>query len=459
MATTTAGGGSMDQRHINARLERLPHTSWHNRMRAIICTAWFFDAFDSLAIAYVLPTLIGLWKLGPAQIGTLIAIGFAGQLLGSVAAGWLAERWGRINTMILTLLIFTVMSFACAFAWSYESLLWFRFIQGIGLGGEVPIMAAYVNEFARAERRGRFSLSMQVLFAVGLFVVALVGVWVVPNLGWQWMFIIGAVPALLAWPLRAMLPESPRWLASQGRVEEADRALAKLEQTAISEGKVLPPVPDNLPPVEVAKPAFAHLFRGIYARRTVTLWAIWISAYFCTYGVTTWAPSLFRTVYKLPVQQSLVYGLAISGIGLLGALSAIYLIDRIGRKPMFAIGLLAGSLPLFAVGVAGELTPQQVLFAICLSFLFISMLALSLATYTAESYPNHMRALGGGVAGAWQRGASMVAPFLVGVVLPKYGINSVFIMFGVVALVGGLVVLAFATETKGRVLEELSPTS
>src|SRR6185312_14582827 len=139
-----------------------------------------FDAFDSLVIAYVLPSLIGLWNLSPPQIGSLIAVGFAGQLVGSIGAGWIAERWGRLNTMIVTLLIFTIGSFACAFAWGFDSMWWIRFVQGIGLGGEVPIMAAYVNEFAKAQGRGRFSLSMQVLFAIGLTGVALAGVWVVP---------------------------------------------------------------------------------------------------------------------------------------------------------------------------------------------------------------------------------------------------------------------------------------
>src|SRR6185312_8953801 len=188
-----------------------------------------FDAFDSLVIAYVLPSLIGLWNLSPPQIGSLIAVGFAGQLVGSIGAGWIAERWGRLRTMMLTLLIFTLGSLACAFAWSYDSMWWIRLFQGIGLGGEVPLMAAYVNEFAKARGRGRFALGMQCLFAIGLSVVAIVGVWVVPHLGWQWMFIIGAAPALLALPLRTTLPESPRWLASQGRIDEADRGLKRIE--------------------------------------------------------------------------------------------------------------------------------------------------------------------------------------------------------------------------------------
>src|ERR1035437_7790512 len=115
----TAAGVTGDIHFINARLERLPYCSWHTTMRGIIGTAWFFESFDSLAIAYVLPVLIGLWKLTPGQIGALISIGFAGQLLGAIVAGWIAERWGRIPSMLLTLIIFTLMGFACALAPNY----------------------------------------------------------------------------------------------------------------------------------------------------------------------------------------------------------------------------------------------------------------------------------------------------------------------------------------------------
>jgi len=456
-AVGVPNGNESSYRHIVARIERLPVCSWHNKMRAIFGTAWFFDAFDSLAIAYVLPVLIGMWKLDPGQIGQLIAIGFAGQLIGSIGAGWLAERWGRIPTAILTLLIFTIMSFACAFAWSYQSLFWFRFIQGLGLGGEVPIMAAYVNEFAKAGRRGRFSLEIQILFAIGLPAVALVGVYVVPNWGWQWMFIIGAIPALIAFPLRTLLPESPRWLASRGRFEEADRSLKKIEDIALADGKALPALPANLPEVVAQKTRFADLFKGIYLKRTITLWCIWICTYIITYGLTTWAPSLFRTVYKLPLQQSLVYGLALTGTGLVGAILCMFLIDPVGRKKLFMAGLFIGSLPLLAFGFHPETTAPQVLTIVCSSFLFITILALGLATYTAESYPNQLRALGGGVAGAWQRGASMLGPLLVGFIIPRGGPDMVFVVFGCFALAGAIIMALFAHETRGKVLENVSP--
>ncbi|HZT51959.1 MAG TPA: MFS transporter [Stellaceae bacterium] len=456
MADIAADVG-VTRQQVVARIERLPYSSWHTKMRWIICTAWFFDAFDSLAIAAVLPPLIGMWHLAPQQIGSLIGIGFAGQLVGSIAAGWAAERWGRVPTILVTLLVFTVMSFACALATNYDTMWWFRFVQGIGLGGEVPIMAAYVNEFARAERRGLFSLSIQVQFAIGLTIVALVGVWVVPHLGWQWMFVIGGVPALLVIPMRTTLPESPRWLASKSRFDEADRNLRALEDLATREGRALPPLPRDLPAVREVKVRLGDLFKGIYLRRTLTVWVLWICTYIITYGLTAWAPSLFRTVYKLPVEQSLMYGFILSAAGLVGAFAAIGLIDSIGRKPMYLIGLGFTALPLLVFWGLGAVSAGTVLLLICLSFPFTSLLALSLATYTAENYPTQLRALGGGVASAWQRAASMVGPLLVGVILPTWGLNAVFGVFGAFAALGCVVCALFAIETRGQVLETLSP--
>jgi len=460
MANTAIGGGS-DMRQIVARIERLPYSSWHRNMRLIICSAWFFDAFDSITIAYVLPALLPVWHLNPPQIpqmiGSLIAVGFAGQLIGAIAFGWIAERWGRLNAMIVTLLIFTLGGLACAFTTTYDQMWWLRFVQGIGLGGEVPLMAAYVNEFAKADGRGRFSLSAQVLFSIGLPICALIGVYVVPNWGWQWMFVIGAVPALIAIPLRTMLPESPRWLASRGRFAEADAALKRIEDIGVKEGKALPPLPRDLPVVNEMQPRIADLFKGIYLKRTITVWFIWIGAYFVTYGLTAWAPSLFNIVYHLPVQQSLAYGLILSGVGLGGALLTIYLIEAIGRKPMFVIGLGVCCVPMLSFAFLGPQSALSVLLIVSGSFFFCSFLALGLATYTAEIYPTHLRALGGGVASAWQRAASMAGPIVVGWILPRYGINAVFVVFGLFALMGCLVTAFFAIETRSKVLEQLSP--
>jgi MFS transporter, putative metabolite:H+ symporter len=461
MTDRSASGGSTEMRQIVARIERLPYSSWHRNMRLIICSAWFFDAFDSITIAVVLPPLIGLWHLQraevPGMVGSLIGVGFFGQLIGAIAFGWIAERWGRLNTMIVTLLIFSLGALACAFAQTYDTMWWLRFVQGIGLGGEVPLMAAYINEFAKAEGRGRFSLSAQVLFAIGLPVCVLASIYIVPHWGWQWMFIIGAVPALIAIPLRSMLPESPRWLASRGRFAEADRALKQLEDIATREGKTIPPMPKDLPVVDETKPRLAELFQGIYLKRTISVWFIWAGAYFVTYGLTAWAPTLFGFVFHMSVHDSLVYSFILQGIGLAGALSTVYLIEAIGRRPMFIIGLGVCCVPLLSFAFLGKVSALTVLLIVSGSFFFCSFLALGLATYTAEIYPTHLRALGGGVASAWQRAASMAGPLVVGWILPRWGLNAVFVAFGLSALMGAIVAIFFAIETRSHVLEKLSP--
>jgi len=373
------------------------------------------------------------------------------------AFGWIAEHWGRRFAMLTTLLIFSIGALACAGAQSYDVLWWLRLIQGIGLGGEIPLMAAYVNEFAKAQDRGRFSISIQVLFSIGLVTVALVGVYVVPHWGWRWMFIIGAVPTLLAIPLRILLPESPRWLTSQGRYYEADRALTRIEQIAARDGKVVPALPVDLPEVVEVRPRIADLFKGIYLRRTISVWLIWIGAYFVSYGITAWMPSLFRTVYHLDVQQSLTYGLINSVIGLCGAFTALYLIEAIGRRRMFIISLTGCCVALLSFALLPPLSAAGTLAVATAGFFFLSPTLLSLATYTAEIYPTHLRALGGGVASSWQRGASVVGTTVVGWVLPSFGINAVFVMFGLFALMGAIVAFFFAIETRAQVLERVSP--
>jgi putative MFS transporter len=124
MARPQSGGATPED--ILARIERLPLSSWQIRTRIIVGTATFFDAFDALAIAYVLPVIVPLWKLAPGQIGTLISAGFVGQLVGALVGGSLAERFGRRPVIVVAVLWFGLLSLACGFAWSYESLLVLR---------------------------------------------------------------------------------------------------------------------------------------------------------------------------------------------------------------------------------------------------------------------------------------------------------------------------------------------
>ena len=444
---------------LEARIDRLPFSSWHLRVGMVIGSGWFFDAFDALAIAYVLPVLISVWGLTPGEVGVVISIGYAGQAIGSIFFGWLGERAGRVPCAQYTLLIFSIMSLACAFAPNYFPLLAMRFIQGLGLGGEIPIMATYISEIAPARHRARFSLGYQFFFAVGLVVVAFVGTRVVPAFGWRWMFAIGALPALLVLPLRRLLVESPRWLASRNRLKEADQVLTTIEDlVSRHQTKPLPPAPENMPPTQPSATRLADLFKGIYLRRTLCVWFLWLATNIVNYGLITWMPSVWRTIYHLPVRQSLDYGFITTAVGLAGTVSALLLLDIVGRKPMFTLGLLLCAVPLLVLAGKPGLEPSRVLALICVCFVCNAVPAFSLSTYTAEIYPTPLRALGTGIGNAWLRFAALAVPLIIGWMLPLWGMGSVFLLMGLCSLAGGVVCWLFAVETRGRPLEQLSPS-
>jgi putative MFS transporter len=321
----------------------------------------------------------------------------------------------------------------------------------------VPIAAAYIGEIAKADKRGRFFLLYQVIFAVGLAGVAVAATWVVPHLGWQWMFYIGAVPAVIALILRSTLPESPRWLASRGRLDEADRAMRAIEDEVTRSGKALPTLPTNIPPISRSRARFAELFSGAYTRRTLTIWVMWFCAYLITYGIAGWLPTVYRTVFKLPVQQSLQYTMVTPVVGVIGALACAFFIDRTGRKPWFSVAFLAGSVPLFALAFGAATTPFNVMILSTASWFFITTISLALYLYSSEIYPTRIRALGTGTGTAWVRLASIIGPFVVGMILPASGLGGVFLMFAIASLVGGVITIAFGIETRGKTLEELSP--
>lgn len=446
------------QQNIIARLERLPYSFWHVKMRLIVGIATFFDAFDAVSIAYILPVIAPLWNISPTQTGLLISISYVGQLLGAVFFGWYAERSGRTRALFWSIAIMGGMSFLCATAWSLNSLLLFRFIQGFGLGGEVPIAAAYINEVSKAHGRGKFILLYELVFVVGLVLAALLGYWIVPHLGWHYMFLIGGIPAIIIPLFIKNLPESPRWLASKMRLDEAEKAVEKIESNVSNNGQIaLPPLENSGIKVAEKSTNWRELFQGIYLRRTLTVWVIWFSAYFITYGLTTWLPSLYSRVYKLPLEQSLLFSLITNIAGLAGAFGCAMLVDIVGRKAWFTGAFLGGSLFMFLLWNSGAGTPYLVLIYASLSYTFIASISLALYLYSPEIYPTRMRALGSSIGSAWLRVASALGPYITGMVVAGYSISLVFIIFAVVALIGAIITGIFAIETKGKILEEISP--
>lgn len=425
-------------------------------------SATFFDAFDVLAIAYVLPTLIGVWKLTPRAIGVLISSSFLGQIVGALFFGWLAERVGRLQCAKISIALYSMMSLLCAASWSIPSLLACRTIQGFGLGGEVPVAAAYINEISRAKGRGRFFLIYELIFPIGLVGASLIGFWLVPIFGWRAMFLIGGLPAILVLALFAgnILPESPRWLVSKGRLDEAEHIVEQMESAArpVETSGVPRPLaaPARTALVTRRRTSWLELFRGIYRLRTIVVWFIWITTYFVTYGINTWLPTILRTYYKYSVADALRNGVIINFAGLAGAFLCAVLVDHLGRRPWFVLAYALGAAPLIALWVRGAANPREVVVLVAISFLFVSGNSMLVFLYTTEIYPTRLRSLGTGAASAWLRVASAAGPAIVGLTLTGHGVSGVFLLFGIISLAGAAISLG-TVETRERTLEEISP--
>jgi putative MFS transporter len=441
-----------------ARLERLPITRRLLAIRVVVGAATFFDAYTILAIAFAMPELVREWSLSPSEVGMIISAGYLGQLAGALLFGALAERYGRLRVLLFTIVLFTSMDVACLFAWSAWSMIAFRFLQGIGTGAEVPVASAYMNEFIGAKRRGRFFLLYEVIFPVGLMFAGAVGYLVVPLYGWRAMFLVGLVPAILTIPMRWFMPESPRWLAAKGRLREADVVVVQLEKDARARGLDLPAPLVKIDDTNVvAKSNWRELFQGIYLGRTLMIWGLWLSAYLVNNGLITWLPTIYQQIFKLPLDTSLAFGFTTSAFGVLASVICALSIDKIGRRPWYVAAFLLGAVPLAILAYLGATSATEVLVLATAAYAIIQTIAFSLYLYSAELYPTRLRALGTGLGSAWLRIGSSIGPTLVGTIVGTYGIQYVFVAFAGFAVVGGLITLAFAIETKGRVLEELSP--
>jgi putative MFS transporter len=458
MTTLAPGAAATANAELVARLERLPVTRRLLLIRIIIGSATFFDAYTVLVIAFAMPQLVEQWNLTPGQVGMILSAGYLGQLIGALGFGWVAEKIGRLPTLLITIAIFVSMDIGCLFAGGATAMIVLRFLQGIGTGGEVPVASAYINEFIGARKRGRFFLLYEVIFPVGLLFAGLAGYFLVPVYGWRALFIVGLVPALLMLPLRALMPESPRWLASKGRIEKADKVVTMLEKDAVKEGKPLPdPVIRPVDPKATARSDWRELFKGIYLKRTLMIWVLWVCVYTVNNGLVTWLPTLYKQVFHLPLETSLAYGWITSAVGVVASLLCALLIDKVGRKRWYSVAFLAATVPLILLSTLGAVSPTQVVILAPIAYAILQTISFSLYLYSAELYPTRLRAVGTGFGSAWLRAGSSVGPLLVGWIVADYGIRYVFAAFAVIALIGGLVVLALGVETKGRVLEELSP--
>src|SRR6202020_635089 len=257
-----------------ARMEQVPTSRWFVVARIVMGSATFFDAFNALSIAFVLPILVPLWHITPPEIGILIGASYVGQIIGALAFSWGAERYGRVPCAAAATAIYAVMSLACAAAWSFNVLLAFRFIQGIGVGGEMPGAATYISELSRAHGRGRFFLLYELIFPIGLMATGQIGAVLVPLMGWQIMFLIGGIPGLVIALMLLRLPESPRWLIGKGRLAAGEGGVRRVGGGCDKSRAVAVPAPAVILPAQVeiplrARGKWSELLSPAYRGRTL----------------------------------------------------------------------------------------------------------------------------------------------------------------------------------------------
>lgn len=441
------------------RLENLPVGAFHYKLLVVTGLGWLFDSMDTGLISFVLPVLAKEWGLTPEQVGWIGSIGLIGMALGAVLAGTFADRFGRKKVFAATVILYSVSTGLCAVAWSYESLLFFRFLVGFGLGGELPVAATLMSEYAPSHLRGRFIVLLESFWGVGWLVAACISYLLIPEFGWHIAFVIGALPALYVFLIRLHMPESIRYLISRGKIEEAKEIVADLECKLGVEGK---PFDEKLSDVELgtnaqAKPSFSTLWTPQFRVRTIMLWLAWFGIVFSYYGIFMWLPSIVFA-QGFAVVKSFEYVLIMTLAQLPGYYAAAWLVDVIGRRYTLSIFLLLSGVCSYFFGNAA--TPGELLmWGAAMSFFNLGAWGV-IYTYTPELYPTSIRALGSGWAAGFGRIGGMLAPVLVGVLLAKgAGMSVIFVMFASVFVVISAVVLALGIESKQKSLEEIDKIS
>lgn len=368
------------------------------------------EGFDLVVLGVVLPSLLrdAGWGLNPATASLISVVGLLGVMVGALGTGPLTDRVGRRKSMILTVTLFSLVTLLCAFApdpWTFGAL---RFVAGLGLGGVLPVAIALVNEFAKEGKGGSATTTLMTGYHVGAVLTALLGIVVIPALGWRSMFVIGALPALVLVPMiLAFLPESTSFLRER--------------------------TPGN--PVTI-------LFRGGYLRATLAFWVTSFMGLLLVYGLNTWLPEIMRAAgYELGAALALLLVLNVGAV--LGLLVAGQVANRVGLRRSTIAWFTAAALFLALLSI--RLPGIGVYVSVLLAGVFVFSAQVLVYAYVSHIYPAAARATAIGAASGVGRLGAITGP-LVGGALLTAGIAYPwgFYIFAAVAAVGAVAVSVVA---------------
>ena len=458
---------------IAARMDRLPWSRHMRKLITLISLGGWFEFYDLFFAAYIAvglfnggvfkPTTQGLFDL--EGFASFIAASFAGLFLGTIAFGWLSDRFGRRAIFTFALVWYSLASLAMALQTSAAAIDAWRLIAGIGIGVELVNIDAYVSELVpRRERGPAFAYSQFVMFTV-VPVVALLAWLLVPRTilgldGWRWVVIIGSIGAAVVWWIRLRLPESPRWLAQHGRETEAERIVSLLESRIAAETNAPLPAPEMLSGkaegsdnTDGKAGGWLEMWSAAYRGRTTML----VVYNFCQtigyYGFASWVPTLL-IAQGIEVTRSLMYTFIIAIANPIGPLIGVWFADRIERKWQIAWA----SLLIAALGLifAQQRTAAGIVGLGLAITLVNNWLSFSFHAYQSELYPTRIRATAVGFVYSWSRFSTIFSGYIIAFFLSRYGTTGVFAFIAAAMAVVFVVIGAFGPATTRRRLEEIA---
>jgi putative MFS transporter len=452
---------------ISARIERMPFSSFHRRLLLMGGLGYTFDAMDAAVLAFLLPVLRKEWMLTSVQTGVLGSGTFIGYFLGAMLAGILGDLIGRKRVMMYALVIYCIASLASAVAHDWPFFLATRIVAGLGTGAESAIVAPFLSEFVARRYRGAFTGSLAGFFSFGFVAAALLGYLVIPLSpnAWRWVMVITAMPIVMLLWWRRALPESPRWLVTRGRHEEAEAIMARAEAELTAAGVKLEPLPETDPATDPIVPVAAQrasalanvkaLWSRKLARITAMTWIMWLSITFSYYAFFTWIPSLL-VQNGMTITRSFSYSLVIYIAQIPGYFSGAWLNEKIGRQATIASYMVLGGIS--ALGLALTRSDAGIMASGVLLSFFMNGTYAGVYAYTPEVFPTDVRATGAGMASSIGRLGAIAAPILVGYVYPILGFGGVFGATTFVLVIGALAVVVMGVPTRGRSLEDIAAT-
>lgn len=387
-------------------IEQIGYGKFQKRLMWICGLGWAADAMEVLLIAFAVPAIGEEWGLSAVQKGFLSTAIFIGMLLGSIIWGRFSDVMGRKIGFIATVGVDSGFGFLSALAPTFPWLVILRSLTGFGVGGTLPVGYSIFSEYLPVEKRGQRLVILESFWALGVIVAAGLAWLIVPSLGWRWLLAISAIPGLIIFVIRRNVPESPRYLLSKGKTDEAMEVLRQVAEVNGVEINF-----NALKPLEKQTTKIRDILRPHYRKTTLLLWGVWFFISLGYYGVFTWLPNYFKStgMETLPVYQN-TFILALAQIP--GYFTAAYLVEKVGRRMTLGLYLLGSGVFTYLFAAANS-SSFLVFMGIWMSFFALGAWG-ALYAFTPEIYPTPLRGTGMGSASAMTRFAGILAPTIGG---------------------------------------------